>query len=134
MPRIRIEVEGFRCARCGHEWVPRGTGGDPRVCPRCKSPFWDRDRRLVRFRVEVAVHTDEPLTGKQLGALGRRIGPRRNPTVRGTSGGARVALDVEAITEGNGAIVAKRIVSRALRDAGAARPVTTEIRSVARAG
>jgi hypothetical protein len=42
-----VLLEGCRC-RCGHEWLPRG-GEKPRVCPKCKSPNWDRPlRRLGR--------------------------------------------------------------------------------------
>lgn len=32
----------LKCKRCGHEWIPRV--GDVRVCPKCKSAYWDRDR------------------------------------------------------------------------------------------
>lgn len=32
------------CQRCEHEWTGRGDAA-PRVCPRCKSPYWDRPRR-----------------------------------------------------------------------------------------
>lgn len=35
---------GCRC-RCGHEWLPRERGEKPRVCPKCKSPNWDRPKR-----------------------------------------------------------------------------------------
>jgi len=35
----------FRCERCEHEWVPRNTEEKPRVCPKCKSPYWDRPRQ-----------------------------------------------------------------------------------------
>lgn len=35
---------GCRC-RCGHEWLPREKGEKPRVCPKCKSPNWDRPKR-----------------------------------------------------------------------------------------
>ena len=34
---------GCRC-RCGHEWLPRNPADKPRVCPRCKSPNWDRQK------------------------------------------------------------------------------------------
>jgi DNA-directed RNA polymerase subunit RPC12/RpoP len=31
------------CLRCGHNWRPRKD--DPPVqCPRCRSPYWDRER------------------------------------------------------------------------------------------
>lgn len=41
----RITVEGYRCERCDHEWVPRETTeGDPTICPYCKSPYWNKPR------------------------------------------------------------------------------------------
>jgi DNA-directed RNA polymerase subunit RPC12/RpoP len=36
---------GYRCERCSHEWVPRDFNSEPRVCPKCKSPYWDRPRK-----------------------------------------------------------------------------------------
>ncbi len=46
---------GYECLRCLHRWVPRGIDAlaekppkepeKPRVCPRCKSPYWDRPLR-----------------------------------------------------------------------------------------
>jgi predicted RNA-binding Zn-ribbon protein involved in translation (DUF1610 family) len=36
-------VKKLRCKRCDHNWVPRDTGA-PHVCPKCKSPYWDRER------------------------------------------------------------------------------------------
>lgn len=45
MPRVPITVMGFRCERCSHEWIPRDSGQDPAVCPKCKSPYWDRPRK-----------------------------------------------------------------------------------------
>lgn len=48
---VPILVMGFRCLRCEHEWVPRSTRGrlhaladEPKVCPRCKSPYWTTRR------------------------------------------------------------------------------------------
>ena len=38
-----VTLNGCRC-RCGHEWLPREKGNKPRVCPACKSPYWDRPR------------------------------------------------------------------------------------------
>lgn len=43
MPKVRIALLGYRCERCDHEWVPRGEK-EPRVCPKCKSPYWDTPR------------------------------------------------------------------------------------------
>jgi hypothetical protein len=53
-PIYQITVWAFRCLRCGHEWLPRKplTGeerpegrGLPRICPKCKSPYWDREKQ-----------------------------------------------------------------------------------------
>lgn len=47
--KVRISVWGYRCERCGGEWVPRGaTNRPPKVCPKCKSPYWDRPRQPAR--------------------------------------------------------------------------------------
>jgi|ERR1700684_4304277 predicted Zn-ribbon and HTH transcriptional regulator len=45
MAKVPITVMGFRCERCGHEWVPRESDSEPRVCPRCKSPYWNKPRK-----------------------------------------------------------------------------------------
>ncbi len=45
MPRVPITVMGFRCERCSHEWIPRDVEQEPAVCPKCKSPYWDRPRK-----------------------------------------------------------------------------------------
>jgi hypothetical protein len=36
---------GLRCERCSHEWIPRDAAQEPAVCPKCKSPYWDRPRK-----------------------------------------------------------------------------------------
>jgi len=41
----RVMLSGFRCERCGHEWVPREKDEEPRVCPRFKSPYWESTRQ-----------------------------------------------------------------------------------------
>jgi hypothetical protein len=45
-------------ARCGHEWRPRDLGRDPEVCPKCKSPYWNKPRKadgpkMERIRIKV---------------------------------------------------------------------------------
>lgn len=40
----KVQLWGYRCERCGHEWLPRQEG-EPRVCPKCKSPYWNRPRK-----------------------------------------------------------------------------------------
>ena len=43
MERVPITVMGFQCQRCEHQWIPR-TGEEPKVCPNCKSPYWNVPR------------------------------------------------------------------------------------------
>lgn len=43
MAKINITLEGYKCERCGHEWIPR-TKEYPVICPKCKSPYWDRPK------------------------------------------------------------------------------------------
>jgi rubrerythrin len=40
-----ITIKGFQCERCGHIWAPREEE-QPKVCPRCKSPYWNTPRRM----------------------------------------------------------------------------------------
>ena len=48
MSRVPITVMGFRCERCAHEWIPRVSAEEePRVCPKCRSPWWNRPRKAV---------------------------------------------------------------------------------------
>lgn len=42
----RVMLLGARC-RCGHEWLPRDDE-KPRVCPKCKSANWDKERLYIR--------------------------------------------------------------------------------------
>lgn len=39
-----VMLKGYRCERCAHTWIPRKKA-KPVICPRCKSPYWDRPRR-----------------------------------------------------------------------------------------
>lgn len=41
-----VMLKGFKCLRCKHTWVPRRSDR-PRVCPRCKSPYWDKPKRVI---------------------------------------------------------------------------------------
>lgn len=48
MSRVPITVMGYRCERCSHEWIPRGpTDEEPRVCPKCRSPWWNKPRKAM---------------------------------------------------------------------------------------
>ena len=37
-------MEKLKCKRCEHEWVKRTK--TPVCCPRCKSPYWNKDKLL----------------------------------------------------------------------------------------
>jgi predicted Zn-ribbon and HTH transcriptional regulator len=44
-----IKVDGYRCERCSHIWISRnGRTESPVVCPRCKSPYWNKPKILKR--------------------------------------------------------------------------------------
>jgi hypothetical protein len=48
MARVPITIMGYRCDRCGYEWLPkRRDAPEPRTCAslKCKSPYWNRPRR-----------------------------------------------------------------------------------------
>ena len=42
-----ITLKGYHCERCEHQWVPRKTTLFPKVCPKCKSPYWPVKRRAA---------------------------------------------------------------------------------------
>ncbi len=41
-----ITLKGYQCERCSHKWVPREEES-PKVCPKCKSPYWNTPRKLA---------------------------------------------------------------------------------------
>lgn len=46
----QITIFLYTCKRCNHKWWPRVLGGEepyfigPNSCPKCKSPYWDKER------------------------------------------------------------------------------------------
>ena len=74
MARVPITVMGYRCERCGHEWVPRGSIDEqPRVCPKCRSPRWDTPRKAMssyedfRDKIKAALESaTAPLTWTEI--------------------------------------------------------------------
>ncbi len=40
----KVKLTGLRCERCGHVWLPAKPINEIRICPKCKSPYWDRPR------------------------------------------------------------------------------------------
>jgi hypothetical protein len=75
MARVPITVMGYRCERCEHEWVPRGGAGEeePRVCPKCKSAWWNRPKKSLmtyeEFQSQIAATiraAGKPLTWTEI--------------------------------------------------------------------
>jgi predicted Zn-ribbon and HTH transcriptional regulator len=46
----KVKLLGFRCERCEHEWLPRDKDQEPLVCPKCKSPYWNRPRKTANAK------------------------------------------------------------------------------------
>ena len=45
MSEVILKVKGYKCERCEHVWMPRMRNNDkPVICPKCKSPYWDKPR------------------------------------------------------------------------------------------
>ena len=42
---IEINVKGYECERCSHQWMPRIKDKIPIICPLCHSPYWNKARR-----------------------------------------------------------------------------------------
>lgn len=41
-----VKLNGCRCGRCWHEWIPEKKDVKPRQCAKCKSAYWDVERTL----------------------------------------------------------------------------------------
>jgi len=41
----KVLILGNKCYRCSHEWVPERFDVPPKVCPKCKNPYWDRPKQ-----------------------------------------------------------------------------------------
>jgi predicted Zn-ribbon and HTH transcriptional regulator len=40
-----IMLPKYQCQRCSHSWIPRAEE-IPTVCPKCKSPWWNKPRKI----------------------------------------------------------------------------------------
>ena len=45
MPETFLKIKGWKCTRCGHEWVARKKLVKPIICPKCKNPYWDKPKK-----------------------------------------------------------------------------------------
>ena len=44
--KVKVVVYECTCERCTHKWTSRV--GDPKRCPKCKTPYWNRPRKLKK--------------------------------------------------------------------------------------
>ena len=44
-------ISSVECKRCFYEWFPR-IDGDPKLCPRCKSPNWQSEKKTPKWAQE----------------------------------------------------------------------------------
>lgn len=44
MAKVKITTNGYRCERCGHEWIKRGKL-EPVQCPKCKSARFNEPKK-----------------------------------------------------------------------------------------
>lgn len=41
-----VMIPGFLCERCAHRWIRKQPQlPEPKVCPKCKSPYWNTQRQ-----------------------------------------------------------------------------------------
>ena len=72
VPMPKVQLWGYLCERCGHEWLPRQEE-EPRVCPKCKSPYWNKPRRTGSEATSVGQSNGVPSKTKKE----RRARPRK---------------------------------------------------------
>ena len=62
---MRNKISILQCLRCNHKWIPR-TFNKPRVCPKCKSAYYDTPRRKPIPKVEPPeVQAKEEIVSKE---------------------------------------------------------------------
>lgn len=45
-----MKLPKFNCKRCSYQWIPREEK-EPKVCPDCNSPYWNKERRHGGSRI-----------------------------------------------------------------------------------
>ena len=43
-PGEYVPIIGHKCFRCNHAWRPVDMARSPKVCPKCKSPYWNKPK------------------------------------------------------------------------------------------
>ena len=65
----RIKVPTLKCLRCGHEWIPNRPV-EPKVCPKCKSPYWNKNKWKWKFALGDHTKANEKAPGDYEGLCG----------------------------------------------------------------
>lgn len=51
----KAERNCWECKRCMHKWTAKKAyhrkGEKPKVCPRCKSPYWSTERKMKMVKI-----------------------------------------------------------------------------------
>jgi predicted Zn-ribbon and HTH transcriptional regulator len=79
MGRVPITVMGYKCERCGYEWIPRDDKREPKVCPKCKSPYWNSPKKQTQMSYEefcdqiktVLISSNKPMTWTEIRTLAK---------------------------------------------------------------
>lgn len=45
-----VLIVGNKCYRCDHSWRPNNIKRIPKVCPKCKSPYWNKPRQKSKVK------------------------------------------------------------------------------------
>ena len=61
MARVPITVMGYRCERCGHEWIPRDFENEPKSCPKCNSTLWNKPKTSMMSYQDFSKQVQEVL-------------------------------------------------------------------------
>ena len=49
----KIQISANQCERCKHIWKSRDANKEPKVCPKCKSPYWNTPKRASQKEISI---------------------------------------------------------------------------------
>jgi len=64
-----LELPILRCLRCGRTWYPKRPI-EPKVCPKCKSPYWNKPKWKWKFALGDRVVANGKAPGDYEGKFG----------------------------------------------------------------
>jgi len=81
-----MKLKQNKCKRCGHEWVQRILT-KPILCPRCKSPGWDKERiatlknEITKAKIYLSDPAKKESAKEVIAALESRLNDRVNTDI-----------------------------------------------------